>query len=97
MCTLLALALLASTFAPTTAARADDLSGRWVTLRSVNQSQSVVHHRNFLGELTPLANDGDRKDAWFRVVSGLGGPVTVSFEAANYPGHFLRHQASGSS
>jgi hypothetical protein len=32
-----------------------------------------------------------RKDATFRVVPGLAGRCS-SFESANYPGHFLRHQ-----
>lgn len=74
------------------AAHADNLVGRWVTLRSVNFRQNVVQHRGFLGESKPIANDQDRKDGSFRVVPGLAGPGTISFEASNYPGHYLRHQ-----
>ncbi|MBX3159068.1 MAG: AbfB domain-containing protein [Deltaproteobacteria bacterium] len=85
------LAVLAVGSVPS-AAHADPLVGRWITLRSVNVPKNVVRHAGFLGESTPLANDQDRKDASFRVVPGLAGGGTVSFEAANYPGHYLRHQ-----
>lgn len=45
-----------------------------------------------MGLLTTVETDLDRADATFVVRKGLtGAPETVSFEASNLPGHFLRH------
>jgi hypothetical protein len=74
-------------------AQAEGLVGRWVSLRSTNYRENLVRHQNFLGELTPIASDLDRKDASFKVVPGLAGQG-VSFESIDYPGQFLRHQNS---
>jgi hypothetical protein len=34
----------------------------------------------------------DIDDSSFRIVKGLAGVDTISFESRNYPGHYLRHQ-----
>lgn len=61
---------------------------------SLNYPGRFIRHRNWLGELTPVANNLDRADATFIVRRpGLSGtPQSVSLESANYPGHYLRHQ-----
>ena len=63
------------------------------SFRSMNYQDRFVRHSNWLGELTPIRNDQDEKDATFIVRKALDGtPGAVSFEAAYKPGHFLRHQ-----
>jgi hypothetical protein len=68
------------------------LADGFVTLRSINYPDHFIRHRNYLGEITPVASDLDRADASFRMVPGLAGGDSVSFESKNYPGHYLRHQ-----
>jgi hypothetical protein len=48
-----------------------------------------VRHRGFHGELTAI--DDFRADFEFKMVAGLAGPDTISFESVNYPGNYLRH------
>ena len=63
------------------------------SFQSVNYPGQFLRHQNFLGELTPLSSELDRKDATFVLRPGLSGtPGAVSFESVNYPGQFLRHQ-----
>ncbi|MDD4964623.1 MAG: AbfB domain-containing protein [Gallionella sp.] len=76
-------------FSGVTHARAN--IGDIVQLKSVNYTDRYVRHRNYMGELTPVASDGDKKDASFITRSGLAG-MGVSFESVNFPGYFLRHQ-----
>jgi hypothetical protein len=66
--------------------------GTVVRLESLNYPGLFIRHRNFLGELTRIATDLDRKDASFRLVPGLANRSLVSFESVNYPGYYLRHQ-----
>lgn len=58
-----------------------------------NPPAFYIRHRNSLFRIDKInANDRlGRKDATFRRVAGLAGRCD-SFESANYPGHFLRHQ-----
>ena len=89
---LLGLAVLGSLAALAQPAAAEKLEpGQIISLRSVNYTDRYVRHRNFLGELTPVAKDLDRKDSTFIVRKGLvkGG---ISLESINYPGRYLRHQ-----
>ncbi|MEG3789406.1 AbfB domain-containing protein [Lysobacter sp. CCNWLW3] len=62
--------------------------------QSQNYPDRFIRHRNWLGELTPVASDLDRADATFFIrrpgLSGTAG--SVSLESVNYPGHYLRHQ-----
>lgn len=62
------------------------------SFRSVNYPTRYVRHRNFLGELSEVSSDLDRRDASFRVVPGLADPNAVSLAATNLSSHFLRHQ-----
>jgi len=63
------------------------------SFRSWNYPDRYIRHRLSLGYIDPIvASDKlGRKDATFRLVPGLTGRCR-SFEAVNYPGHFLRHQ-----
>jgi hypothetical protein len=72
--------------------RAQAAAGTIVRLQSLNYPGLFIRHRNFLGELTRIATDLDRKDASFRLVPGLADRNLVSFESVNYPGYYLRHQ-----
>jgi hypothetical protein len=72
--------------------RARTSSGTVVRLQSLNYPGLFIRHRNFLGELTRITTDLDRKDASFKLVPGLADRNLVSFESVNYPGYYLRHQ-----
>jgi hypothetical protein len=63
------------------------------SFRSLNYPDRYIRHRLSLGYIDRIvASDGvGRKDATFRLVSGLAGRCR-SFESVNYPGSFLRHQ-----
>lgn len=53
-----------------------------------------VRHAGFLGYVSPVnagSSQLDRLDASFTVRAGLADAACLSFESANYPGHFLRH------
>jgi hypothetical protein len=66
--------------------------GNMASFQSFNFRNHFIRHANFLGEITPVSSDLDRKDSTFRMVTGLAGGHYVSFESLNYPGHYLRHQ-----
>lgn len=66
--------------------------GRYISLKNVRLHNRYVRHRSYLGELTFLRNDNDRKDASFIVRKGLWGNGTISLESQNFPGYYLRHQ-----
>lgn len=68
------------------------LHGRTASFLSFNYRTHYVRHANFLGELTPVSSDLDRKDSIFKIVPGLADSQNISFESVNYPGHYLRHQ-----
>ncbi|MEU4877560.1 family 43 glycosylhydrolase [Streptomyces sp. NPDC021608] len=57
---------------------------------SYNFADRFIRHREYRArieaDVTPLA------DSQFRVASGLTGTGTVSLEAADFPGHYLRHR-----
>jgi hypothetical protein len=66
--------------------------GSMASFQSHNFRNHFIRHANFLGEITPVSSDLDRKDSTFRIVGGLADSRYVSFESLNYPGHYLRHQ-----
>ncbi|WP_030159667.1 glycoside hydrolase family 43 protein [Glycomyces sp. NRRL B-16210] len=77
-----------------TAAERGRVLGRWGTaqyqrLQSYNFQDRYVRHYNMDVRIDP--NPSPAQDAHFRVLPGLAGTGTVSFESVNYPGHFLRH------
>ena len=63
-----------------------------VSLQSYNYPTHYIRHANFLGEITPVASELDKKDSTFRMVPGLAREGYTSFESVNYPGYYLRHQ-----
>ena len=58
---------------------------------SYNYPEHFIRHQNYLGEISKISSDLDKKDATFRIVRGLAGTCN-SFESVNYPGYYLRHQ-----
>jgi len=60
-----------------------------LSLRSNNYPTRYVRHRSYRGYIEEGASDGDKQDASFRMVPGLGDPNGVSFEATNLPGFYL--------
>jgi hypothetical protein len=68
------------------------IAGSMASFQSYNFRNHFIRHANFLGEITPVSSDLDRKDSTFRIVPGMADGHYVSFESVNYPGHFLRHQ-----
>lgn len=75
-----------------TAIPSETPGGPYNSIQSYNYQDHYIRHRDFLGEITRISSDLDRKDATFKVVPGLVGGSSVSFESANYPGYYLRHQ-----
>lgn len=67
------------------------VSSEYVTLKSHNYPGHAIRHRNFLGEISEIHSQLDKKDATFKVVKGLADPSAISFESINYPGYYLRH------
>jgi hypothetical protein len=70
-----------------------------VALQSFNYPDHFIRHRNFLGEVTVIGTEMDRKDATFRIVPGLAEQnypslqgEYISLQSVNYPGYYLRHQ-----
>lgn len=61
------------------------------SLESYNYPGYYIRHQNYIGKITRIQSELDRKDSTFRLVHGLAGRCQ-SFESVNYPGHYLRHQ-----
>jgi hypothetical protein len=62
-------------------------------IESHNLEDYFVRHRSGLGVVTRIASEQDKADATFILRPALSGtPGAVSFESANTPGSFLRHQ-----
>lgn len=70
----------------------DLLDTRWVALESYAHPGFFIRHRSYAGELTTVKSRLDELDSSFRIVRGLAGAGTVSFESRNFPKHYLRHQ-----
>jgi len=69
-----------------------------VALQSFNYPDHFIRHRNFVGELTVIGTETDRKDATFRVIPGLAEQKYpslqkeyISLQSVNYPGYYLRY------
>ncbi len=78
-----------------TAAEDSRVRARWPStavnrLQSYNFQDRYVRHADFDVRIDP--NVSPAQDAQFRLVPGLAGSGTVSFESVNFPGHYLRHQ-----
>jgi hypothetical protein len=78
-----------------TAAEENRVLGKWGTSAPVQRIQSYnfqdryVRHADFGVRIDP--NVSPVQDSQFRVVPGLTGSGTVSFQSVNYPGYYLRH------
>ena len=78
-----------------TAAEEGRVLARWGATAPVNRIQSYTHqdryvrHSNFDVRIDP--NVSPVQDSQFRVVPGLAGSGTLSFQSVNHPGHYLRH------
>lgn len=78
-----------------TAAEETRVLGKWGTSAPVNRIQSYnfqdryVRHADYDVRIDP--NVSPVQDSQFRVVPGLAGSGTVSFQSVNYPGYYLRH------
>lgn len=64
-----------------------------VSLQSYNYKTHFVRHANYLGEITPISSEQDKKDSAFKIVPGLADSRYISFESVNFPGYYLRHQS----
>lgn len=71
-------------------APADD----FIRLESYNYRDHYIRQRDHLGELTVIKSDNDKTDSDFKIVKGLSGGNSVSFESRGFPGNYLRHQDS---
>lgn len=71
----------------------DALGSEWIAIQSSHYPDRFIRHRYFLGELTTVNSELDQKDSAFRIVKGLAGRGSISFESMNFPGHYLRHQS----
>lgn len=58
--------------------------------RSHSSADRYIRHYSFRGRID--ANVTLLADSQFRLVTGLAGSGTVSFESANFPGYYLRHK-----
>lgn len=65
------------------------------SFRSLNFSDRYIRHRMLLGFIDPIVarDQVGRKDATFKIVPGLANSQCRSFEAVNFPNHFLRHES----
>ncbi|MCY9579726.1 AbfB domain-containing protein [Paenibacillus alvei] len=64
----------------------------YMSLRSYNYPERFIRHRNYLGEISPIISDLDKKDATFNLVWIDEVRQIARLESYNYPNHFLRHQ-----
>ncbi|WP_339847578.1 AbfB domain-containing protein [Paenibacillus sp. FSL W7-1088] len=59
---------------------------------SFNYPDRYIRHSNFTARID--ANVSPVLDSHFRVVPGLGSSTGTSLESINFPGYFLKHNAS---
>jgi hypothetical protein len=69
------------------------VEGELISLQSYNYPDHFIRHKDFLGEITIITSDSDKKDATFKIVPGLADNKLISFESVNYPGYYLRHES----
>ncbi|EPX59803.1 arabinofuranosidase [Cystobacter fuscus DSM 2262] len=71
-----------------------DWRGDYASLESYIAPDFFIRHYNGQGEASLIYSERDMDDATFRIVPGLADDRCISFEASNYPRHFLRHRGS---
>lgn len=63
--------------------------GSIYTVSAVSFPAKSLCHQNYVGRLEDFVEDND--DFKFRVVEGLAGENSISFESVNFPDYYLRH------
>jgi Alpha-L-arabinofuranosidase B (ABFB) domain len=64
----------------------------YISLQSTNFPDRFIRHQNFLGEISQIQSDLDRKDATFSIWDGAGFGSRVMLRSTNFPLHVFRHQ-----
>lgn len=66
----------------------------FVSLQASNYPGKYIRHSNSLGMLDTIKETDAlaKKDSSFKMVPGLAGGDSWSFESVNFPGYFLRHK-----
>lgn len=78
---------------PPPASSSSLLSKDIISFQSINFPGRFIRHRNWLGELTTVTSELDRRDATFLIRPALDGTAGAnSLESIHLPGHFLRHK-----
>jgi len=62
------------------------------SLESLNYPGYFIRHQDFLGKISEIKSDLDKRDSAFKILPGLADNVYISFESVNYPGYYLRHR-----
>lgn len=70
---------------------ADHPAAGIVSLQSFNFQNHYIRHKDYLGEITPITSDLDKRDSAFKIVPGLADSRYISFESVNHPGYYFRH------
>ncbi|CAH1208360.1 hypothetical protein PAECIP111892_03096 [Paenibacillus auburnensis] len=68
---------------------ASGAGGEIKRIESYSSQSNFIRHTNF--QVRVDQNVSPLDDSKFRIVSGLAGSGTISFESVNYPGYYLRH------
>lgn len=68
------------------------VAGEEVSLQSYNLLDHYIRHRDGMGELALFESTLNPADFCFIKSKGLDGSDSVSFEAKNFPGKYLRHK-----
>ncbi|MGM7722829.1 AbfB domain-containing protein [Metabacillus sp. Hm71] len=63
-----------------------------ISLESVNYPNRFIRHQNYLGELTPIQSELDRRDATFDWTGDWRYGAEGQLRSINFPTHYLRHQ-----
>ncbi|MDH4390828.1 MAG: RICIN domain-containing protein [Aquabacterium sp.] len=72
-------------------------AGRSVGFEALSWPGYRIRHANFLGFISPVSAASavaDRQDSSFITRTGLGSAACWSFESRNFPGHYLRSDAT---
>ena len=71
----------------------------YASFRSINFPDRFIRHSNFLGELTPVVSDLDKRDATFDIIESPLRTELISFRSINitnsevgFQSFWLRHQ-----
>jgi hypothetical protein len=68
------------------------VKGELISLQSYNYPDYFIRQKDFLGEITIITSDSDKKDATFKITPGLADNNLITFESVSYPGYYLRNE-----